>query len=190
MSFFGGNTKLSNRTPVPAAVGRAAAVARLHDHAFFLRCDPHYSSHKTLDADDAGQNDKGKGKGFGLPAAVEQTLGGGVCVYEVVDHLPNPVWSSNVVSREEFANFADGLWVRIRSPMGVVMETTWTIKEKDGGGGGLELVEDIDIACSRLLLGIVRGQVENNWRGIHERLIAKMVEDVEGGGKKKGEGEE
>ena len=29
-------------------------------------------------------------------------------------------------------------------------------------------------------MGIVKGQVENNWRGIHKQLIDKLVKDAEG----------
>ncbi|OTB02318.1 hypothetical protein M426DRAFT_13620, partial [Hypoxylon sp. CI-4A] len=104
---------------------------------------------------------------------------------------------SSVVSREEFVDFRDGLWVRIRSPLAVVMETRWSIREKkrnknknkeegegEGEGEGreveLELVEEVDISCSKLLLGIVKGQVDNNWKGIHAKIIGRLVEDVKG----------
>lgn len=120
-----------------------------------------------------------------------------VKLYEVVDHVPNPAWSSSVVSNEEFVDFKDGLWVRIRSPLSVVMETRWTIRERKSAGdngegegegegeeGGLELVEDVTISCSKLLLGIVKGQVDNNWREIHRKIAARLVEDA-----KKAEGE-
>lgn len=127
-------------------------------------------------ADDDGEE--------GGPASV-------VRVYEVVDHMPNPVWSSHVVSREEFVDHDEGTWVRIRSPLGVVMETRWSIRERGsskGGKGGkegegedggtLELVEDVVINCSRLVMGIVKGQVENNWKGIHDQIIDKLVKDA------------
>ncbi|KAI0021001.1 hypothetical protein F4780DRAFT_778987 [Xylariomycetidae sp. FL0641] len=216
MSFFSGTTTLSNATALPAAVTRAAALAALRDHAFFLRCDPHYASHKTLPLpDDAAGGGSGgsadaAAKALAVPPAVgaplpiarpagsgtkggeeqkEEDEGGRyAAVYEVVDHLPNPVWSSRVVSREEFVDFADGLWVRIRSPMGVVMETTWAVRGRPGAQGGgeeeaaaLRLVEDVRIQCSRLVLGIVRGQVEANWQGIHHKLIARMVEVAKAG---------
>ncbi|KAI3342737.1 hypothetical protein F4824DRAFT_118279 [Ustulina deusta] len=128
-------------------------------------------------------------KHFKLPEALQPLTstkthrgpGPVVKIYEVVDLLPNPVWSSNVVSREEFVDHDEGTWVRIRSPMGVVMETRWSVRETtDGGKTALELVEDVFINCSRLVMGIVKGQVENNWQGIHNQLIEKLVKDAEG----------
>ncbi|KAJ3561816.1 hypothetical protein NPX13_g8797 [Xylaria arbuscula] len=65
--------------------------------------------------------------------------------------------------------------------MGVVMETRWSIRENNEKEGILELVEDVFINCSRLVMGIVKGQVENNWRGIHKKLIDKLVKDAEAG---------
>ncbi|KAI1338632.1 hypothetical protein F5Y15DRAFT_416854 [Xylariaceae sp. FL0016] len=193
LHVFTGSSKLTNITPLPAQVPRAVAVSLLQDHDFFLHCDPHYASHKELappaGAEVAGAAERVRQE-YKLPEDVVPLAHGGggdgdgdgqvyVKLYEVVDHVPNPVWSSNVVSKEEFVDFADGLWVRIRSPMGVVMETKWFVREKKEGGGGLELVEDVDVSCTKLLLGIVKGQVENNWKGIHERIVKRMVEDAE-----------
>jgi hypothetical protein len=83
--------------------------------------------------------------------------------------MPNPVWSSEIGSREEFVDLEDGMWTRIRSPMGVVMETRWSVTES-------ELVQDVMIFCNRMLMGIVRGQTEANFDGIHERMLKGMVE--------------
>ncbi|KAI0974234.1 hypothetical protein F4678DRAFT_458200 [Xylaria arbuscula] len=179
-----------NATPIPSRVRKEDAVALLHDHEFFLLCDPHHASHKTLPQPPETEKDPASvaaaRKHFKLPETLEPLtsttthVGPGpvVKIYEVVDLLPNPVWSSNVVSREEFVDHGEGTWCRIRSPMGVVMETTWSVREKRDAGGALELVEDIVINCSRLVMGIVKGQVENNWRGIHKQLIDKLVKDA------------
>ncbi|KAI8632569.1 hypothetical protein F5Y19DRAFT_368404 [Xylariaceae sp. FL1651] len=217
MSFFSSTSKVVNTSTIPASVRKAEAVALLHDHEFFLLCDPHHASHKTLPqppetAKEPGDVDAAR-KHFKLPGNLEPLLPASadepaavVTTYEVVDHMPNPVWSSNVVSREEFVDHADGMWVRIRSPMGVVMETMWSVREKkkkqednikkssnssssssssgggDGEGGGeLELVEDVVINCSKLVMGIVKGQVENNWAGIHKQIIEKLVKNAEAG---------
>ncbi|KAI2615626.1 hypothetical protein GGR54DRAFT_259842 [Hypoxylon sp. NC1633] len=194
MSFFTGTTKLVNASPIPSTVSKEAAVALLHDHAFFLQCDPHYVSHRALpqtlpantenDAETVADRVAAARREYQLPATLEPLGEPAVKLYEVVDHLPNPVWSSSVVSKEEFVDVADGLWVRIRSPLAVVMETRWFVRERKGGDGeglGLELVEDLDISCSKLLLGIVKAQVVGNWEGIHKKLIGKMVEDVKEG---------
>lgn len=120
---------------------------------------------------------------YKVPAAVAGAASGSPAVvklYEVQDHVPNPVYSSNVTSREEMVDFADGLWVRVRSPMAVVMETTWTVREKSGGGEGegLELVEEVYVSCNRMLMGIVKSSVEANWQKIHDKIVARMVGDA------------
>ncbi|KAI1279969.1 hypothetical protein F5Y07DRAFT_356885 [Xylaria sp. FL0933] len=191
MSFLSSTATAVNASPIPSSVRKEDAVALLHDHEFFLLCDPHHSSHKTLPQPPETEKEPASvdaaRKHFKLPETLEPLTststhagpGPVVKIYEVVDLLPNPVWSSNVVSREEFVDHGEGTWVRIRSPMGVVMETNWSVREKKSGDGGLELVEDIFINCSRLVMGIVKGQVENNWRGIHKQLIDKLIKDAE-----------
>ncbi|KAI2465065.1 hypothetical protein F4781DRAFT_435797 [Annulohypoxylon bovei var. microspora] len=192
MSFFTGTAKLSNTSPIPAAEGagdritREAAVALLHDHGFFLRTEPHYVSHRALPPQQPSDNvSAATARGaYALPAGLEPLGSPAVKLYEVVDHVPNPVWSSSVVSTEEFVDCADGLWVRIRSPLAVVMETRWTVREREGGEegeGALELAEDVEISCSKLLLGIVKTQVESNWRGIHANIIKRLLEDARKG---------
>ncbi|KAI1486964.1 hypothetical protein F5X96DRAFT_652437 [Biscogniauxia mediterranea] len=193
MSFLSGTTTLTHETPIPAPVRKPTAVARLHDHEFFLRCDPHYTSHTALPPPDEqqvllpadlelvdGKEERGKEKGDRVK----------VRVYEVVDHVPNPVWSSDVVSREELADLKTGLWVRLKSVLGVVMETRWLVEgeEKEGGAEGegeqgLRLVQVVTVSCSRVLMPLVRAQVEGGWKGIHEKIVRGMVEDAEAEGK-------
>ncbi|KAI1109044.1 hypothetical protein F5Y14DRAFT_433997 [Nemania sp. NC0429] len=202
MSFLSTTSTLVNTSPIPSSVRLEDAVTLLHDHEFFLLCDPHHLSHKTLPQPketEANPADPERArKHFNLPkdlvplvlSRVDEapTAAPVVRIYEVVDHMPNPVWSSHVVSREEFVDHDEGTWVRIRSPLGVVMETRWSIRERSGKGGSkggeendegtLELVEDVVINCSRLVMGIVKGQVENNWKGIHKQIIDKLVQDA------------
>ncbi|KAK1768440.1 hypothetical protein QBC33DRAFT_534975 [Phialemonium atrogriseum] len=45
-----------------------------------------------------------------------------------------------------------------------------------GEEGQLELVEDVDINCSMLLVSIVRSQCENGWQKIHEKMIGRLRE--------------
>ena len=103
-------------------------------------------------------------------------------VTDIVHTLPAGVWDSNVISTYEFSNVADGVFVRIRSPLSVVMDTVWRI---EGPPGRLELVEQVTVRCSRLLLPIVKSQLEGVWTGIHKKMIARVVEMAEGkeGGK-------
>ncbi|KAI1634461.1 hypothetical protein F4809DRAFT_643491 [Biscogniauxia mediterranea] len=196
MSFLSGTATLTHTTPIPAPVRKTAAVARLHDHEFFLRCDPHYTSHTALpspppppDASSPAEQQQQL-----LPADLEELAvvvvdgekgeKGRVRVraYEVVDHVPNPVWSSDVVSREELADLKTGLWVRLRSVLGVVMETRWLVEGEEGvegeGERGLRLVQVVTLSCSRVLMPLVRAQVEGGWKGIHEKIVRRMVEDA------------
>ncbi|KAI0848952.1 hypothetical protein F5Y00DRAFT_78643 [Daldinia vernicosa] len=204
MSFFTGTTKLVNTSPIPSSPGhhhapritKAAAVSLLHDHVFYLKCEPHYVSHRALPPTPSSADAAKAKAAYQLPRDLEPLGEPAVKLYEVVDHVPNPVWSSSVVSSEEFVDFRDGLWVRIRSPLAVVMETRWTVRERKGKGttgqeegegkgeeeeGGLELVEDVMISCSKLLMGLVKGQVESNWREIHRKIAARLVEDAKKG---------
>ncbi|KAI0137032.1 hypothetical protein BJ170DRAFT_604249 [Xylariales sp. AK1849] len=183
MSFFTGTASLTNSTPIPSGVKKADATALLQNHDFFLHCDPHITGYTVLPQPDPAPTLES----YKIPSDVVGALKvkgsePKVKLYEVRDHVPNPVWDSNVVSTEEFVDFEEGLWVRIRSPMGVVMETTWVVREK-GGPGELELVEDVKISCTRLLLGIVKSQVDGNWRKIHEKIVNRMVDDTKEGEK-------
>ncbi|TRX97705.1 hypothetical protein FHL15_001460 [Xylaria flabelliformis] len=189
MSFLSSTNISANTTPIPAGVRKEDAIALLHDHEFFLLCDPHHLSHTTLPQPPETQKDPSSvavaRKHFKLPDTLKPVVGptGSVVeLYEVIDDLPNPVWSSKVVSREEFVDHEEGMWVRIHSPMGVILETKWSVREKKGDGK-LELIEDVLINCSRLVMGIVKGQCENNWPGIHKKIIEKLVTDAEAGKK-------
>ncbi|KAI1756544.1 hypothetical protein F4782DRAFT_526230 [Xylaria castorea] len=188
MSFLNSTHISANTSQIPPGVRKEDAITLLHDHEFFLLCDPHHLSHKSLPQPAQTEKDPASvavaRKHFKLPETLRPVVvagGGGSVVelYEVVDDLPNPVWSSHVVSREEFVDHEEGMWVRIHSPMGVVLETKWSVREKGGADGKLELVEDILINCSRLVMGIVKGQCENNWGGIHKKIIEKLVADAE-----------
>lgn len=98
-------------------------------------------------------------------------------VYEVTDRvhaLPAGLWDSDVVSTYEFTDLEKGMFVRLRSPLSVMMETVWEVREVEGSPGALELVEEVNISCSRLLVGVIKGQCEGNWKGIHEKMVALM----------------
>lgn len=136
----------------------------LQDHEFFLHCDPHMAKFQPVETDTHAP----------IPERIE-ALGEtkSYQVTDVVHALPAGLWDSNVVSTYEFTNISNGVFVRIRSPMSVVMDTIWEIK---GEEGQLELVEDVDINCSMLLVSIVRSQCENGWQKIHEKMIGRLRE--------------
>ena len=142
----------------------------LHDHEHFFACTPNQPKlEKTLLSDPAPP----------LPEAVTP-LRGTTCwrITEVVQALPAGLWDSEVVSSYEFTDIEDGLFVCIRSPLNVVLETFWRVKEvraEDGDESGttrLEVVEEVTVKCSRLLIGTVKNACDGNWEKIHHSMIA------------------
>ncbi|KAL2165920.1 hypothetical protein VTG60DRAFT_3611 [Thermothelomyces hinnuleus] len=105
-------------------------------------------------------------------------------VTDIVHGVPAGMWGTRVVSTYEFIDTQEGLFVRIRSPLSIVMHTVWEVREaaaQAGEAAGLELVEDVTIQCSRLLVGIVKGHCENGWGKIHAKMIARLEGEIETG---------
>lgn len=86
----------------------------------------------------------------------------------------------------EITDTEEGVEWIIRAPLGLVQRSVWEIvdvgegKGDEGNGEGkgegrLVLVEDVEISCSRLLVGTVRGKCEENWRGVHAGFVEKVV---------------
>lgn len=118
--------------------------------------------------------------------------------YKITDNLrtiPKGLWGSTVTFESFITNTEEGIeWV-IKAPLGLSQQTTWKIlrtadlekgKEKaveegteSGESGTAEksewsLVEDVLISGSRFIVGTVKGKCEENWRGIHGRLLDHM----------------
>jgi hypothetical protein len=157
----------------------------LSDHPFFLACDPHLAKYELIPASEHAAltpppsiPDTVRTKLRSSPdQAGEAVVVPPTCyrVTDIVHAVPAGLWDTNVVSNYEFTDIRDGLFVRIKSPLSIVMDTFWEVREVDGG---LELVEDVTIQCSRLLIGIVKGQCENGWKGIHEKMIGRLEEEL------------
>ena len=162
---------LTHTTVLPKGTTRPQAVALVQDHEHFIKCDPHMISYKTKTPETAPAP---------LPewVSAKWKLVDGAkppVVYEVTDRisaLPKGLWDSDVVSTSEFWDLEDGVFVRLHSPLSILMETVWSVRH--GDGGDLELVEDVLISCSRLLVGIVKGQCDSNWKGIHGNVVKKL----------------
>lgn len=188
---------MHNTSTLPAGTTREQILAVLHDHDFMIKCDPHYVKHSRA----AQPTAKHPGvetdvdvarKAFNLPdlSHMGAFLGGSgraatdpvVSVYDLTDELPNPVFSSTINSRLEYVNLEQGLWTRVNSPMGVSLETAWTVKEGESGGGVLELHQDIVISCSKVLVGTVKGNIEANRGGVHKLIRARIEKEMAGGG--------
>ena len=141
-------------TALPAGTDRAAAIAVLHDHAAMMGMGPHMKEFRELAADPAH------------PGARVY------CVVDVMDMLPAGLWSSNVESTYLLTNTAEGLDMTLHAPLDVAMDTRRCIA--DGPDGGLVLDEHVAIACSRLLLGTVKGQCQGNYAEIHRKFIERV----------------
>ncbi|KAK3904616.1 hypothetical protein C8A05DRAFT_31593 [Staphylotrichum tortipilum] len=214
-SFLSTTATLSHTTPLPAGTTTAQALAMLSDRAFFLSCDPHMSAYEPIppssltppptlpdtvrshvrprpsDASPAGSSSAAEGEdGGGKDEEGEEEPLAQECyrVTDIVHAIPAGIWDTKVVSTYEFTDIEDGLFVRIRSPMSVTMETFWRVREAGGGGEvegsgsggekGLELVEEVTMRCSRLLVGIVKGQCEAEWVKIHAKMVGRLEEGL------------
>ncbi|CAK7224011.1 hypothetical protein SCUCBS95973_005375 [Sporothrix curviconia] len=195
MSFFSTTANLRHSTRLPAGIDKTQAVAAiLQDHKAFIQCGPHSVDCEEVQGDEAAKlaaTALATQKEHPLPEDVravveaypkEDAAGKTFAVYRVTDvvqTLPAGLWDSRVVSTYEMTDTASGVYVRIRSPMSIVMDTTWTVVEVDTEGGGpleLELVEEIVIYCSRLLMGTVKGLCEGGWQQIHANMIKRLTE--------------
>lgn len=121
----------------------------LQDNDFFLSCDPHLNKYEA----------KGEVNEPQFPESVDAK--GPTLSYEVTDELeniPKGIWGSTVVSTYEFTNIEHGVFSRVKSPLGVVIDTRWEIKEVEGGK--LDLVQAAEISCSMPLMSLVKGRCE------------------------------
>lgn len=182
-----GTATTSHSSELPAACTREQAIAMLQDHHFFLECDPLMSKIEVLESPPDDGN-----KSPDIPESVKAVAVPGrpmryYRVTDVVHTIPAGIWDSNVVSVYEFVDIESGVWVRIKSPLSVSMDTAWEIRPVPGTAADdapaaqqrLEIFEDVNISCSRLLLGLVKAQCENNWQGIHSKMLERLNREIE-----------
>jgi hypothetical protein len=158
---------------LPAGATLEQGIAALHDHDFFMRCNPVASEIKRLAATDpeakaAAESVTGKPPAYD----VEPLPGREVDYFRITDVVPNPVWNSNVVSTYALIDVASGVMTKVLSPLGITTDTLWQIREREDGT--FELVEDVLITCSRLLVGMVKGQTEKGWPKIHGNIMKRL----------------
>lgn len=145
---------------LPDGVSRGPGVVMLQDNDFFLSCDPHLKKYEA----------KGEVSEPQIPEGVDAR--GPTLSYEVTDELeniPKGIWGSTVVSTYEFTNIEHGVFSRVKSPLGVVIDTRWEIKEVEGGK--LDLVQAADISCSMPLMSLVKGRCEAGCEFIFRSLV-------------------
>jgi hypothetical protein len=137
----------------------------LHDHTYFFKCNPVNDGFELIEPTTTPN----------VPDHVQPLRIGETVCYKATDvlhALPAGLWDSNVVSTYEFTPTKKGVFVRIRSPLNVVMETLWEIvgDEEDQ----LEMVELCQYTCPRPLAPVVKSQTEGSWQEIHQRMIVKI----------------
>ncbi|KAK8062836.1 hypothetical protein PG997_014933 [Apiospora hydei] len=163
MGFFEGSFKMTKVSPAIKGLSREAAIAKLQDKDFFITCDPHLVSYDANPDPAWGSYD--------VPKDLKP-LAQRVQSYTVKDKYENPIMGSDIVSTYEFIDTADGFFVRVRSPMGTTMESTFSVRDK--GNGDLEVVQECDCKCNKALSSIVKKDVDKNYIIIHENLAQRI----------------
>lgn len=160
---------LTHVTPVPEHMSREDALSRLHDAENHIKSDPNLT-HWNLRTPKVTPT---------VPEDVNP-IATTEC-YTVTDTvptnlpkaLPKGMLEKKSVSEYEFTFTPDGSFVRIYCPLNVLMETRWRVQ--NASGGGLELEEKVNAQCSRFLLGIVKGELEKNWKEVHQKILTGKV---------------
>ncbi|KAK2019890.1 hypothetical protein LZ32DRAFT_597483 [Colletotrichum eremochloae] len=152
---------LTHATPLPAGMSREDAIALIHDAEHHIKCDPNMKDYTKRTPEIPPT----------VPKDVEPVAS--TQCYTVTDSvptlLPKGIWDSDAVSDYDFTFTQDGSFVRTSCPLNVVLETRWRVQ--DASSGGLELVEVVEIKCSRFLASVVKGQCEANWRDFHKKIL-------------------
>jgi len=92
--------------------------------------------------------------------------------------LPRGLWDTTVNFHAEITDLDDGVQWIINAPLGLWQRSLWRVvknEEVKEGEGEWVLTEDVEIKCSRLLIGTVKGKSEENWRGVHERFVEHVL---------------
>ncbi|KAJ2982742.1 hypothetical protein NQ176_g1191 [Zarea fungicola] len=170
---FSTSTTLLHVSPVPEGIPASKLVEGLQNHVNYLRHNPHMAKYEPIptpqDPVPTIPEDRGV-KATGEPDCYKVT--------DKVHTLPAGLWDSDVVSTYEFLNVEHGVFVRIRSPMSVVMESLWVTRETEDGK--VELVEEQVITASRLLVGTVKSMSESGWKDIHASMMALAQKELAG----------
>jgi hypothetical protein len=168
-AFLQSTQALRHATAVPRGISAAHSISVLQDAKFLLSCDPHLVKSELLATPSESV--------AGIPADREVTATGPPQCFKVIDRLqalPAGIWTSDVESTYEVFPVTLGSFVRIKSPLGVVMESVWQVHECVDGGS--ELTEDVVIKCSRLLASFVKNSCEAGYKEVHRKMLEKFKE--------------
>jgi hypothetical protein len=139
------------------------ALSLMHNHGIMIRLDPDLVSYEECPPANDSANSKTK-------------------TYKITDAihtLPRGLWDTTVAFVAEITDIENGVeWV-IKAPLGLVQTSFWTVQpaseeDVEEKEGRLTIVEDVEIKCSRLLVGTVKAKCEENWKGLHSRWIEKL----------------
>ncbi|TDZ58496.1 hypothetical protein CTRI78_v005363 [Colletotrichum trifolii] len=160
--MFDTSFTLKHTTPVPSAMSRDHVLNLLHNAEHHVTCDPNMKSYVPFTPP----------KPHELPKDIDP-IASTVC-YAVTDSVPTPVlskvWERESVSRFHFTNTQDGCYVYTMCPLSVTLDTRWTVLES--ANGGLELEEAVEVKCSRIWAGLVKEQLEKNWKDYHKVFLS------------------
>jgi hypothetical protein len=212
MSFLTTTAYLHFHSPLPTSTTLPTALSILQNHETIILFDPEYASHTSHPPPPVSSASKTPPN----PNTKYYTI------TDHMEALPKGLWDTKVSFQSEITDVERGVeWV-IRAPLGLVQRSWWTVEDMDGleeavrerieGKAGADVVEGgrkqagqkekgkryvlserLEITCSRFLVGYVKGKVEANWKGIHEKYIRyveeanKNVREKEKDAKGKGE---
>ncbi|KAL1840159.1 hypothetical protein VTJ49DRAFT_733 [Mycothermus thermophilus] len=172
------STRLTHTTRLPRGTSREKALAMLANHEFFLTCSPHLAKYERISPTDEDAAKQPSPTGPDIPDVVKEKLRSDSSddkaqqppqlpepdryrVTDLVHAVPAGLWDTHVVSDYEFVDLPDagGVYVRVRSPMGIVMDTLWEVREvapeeqEDESGPGLRLRDGGDVNHGWVLEG-------------------------------------
>ncbi|QUC17801.1 uncharacterized protein UV8b_02042 [Ustilaginoidea virens] len=171
-SLFNTTATLRHVTALPENLNPAKGIQLLHDHSLVIQSNPLMTKYEAISRPTEHQPKLPEGRGLdgaGSPKHYRVT--------DKVHTLPAGLWDSDVVSTYEFFNLENGVFVRIRSPLDTTMETVWSVQER-AEADGHELVEEVVVKCSRLILGAVKSLCESGWRSMHEKMVQMMQHEA------------
>jgi len=79
----------------------------------------------------------------------------------------------------EITDTVDGMFVFLKAPLGVSQERRWVVEGGEAEGEEeVRIVECVEITCSRLLYGTIKGQQDKNWVEVHGKYAKKLGAEV------------
>ncbi|KAM0564469.1 hypothetical protein ACHAPJ_000683 [Fusarium lateritium] len=164
--MFRTTAQIRHTSAIPSGTQASKAIEMLHDHVFFIHCDPYMVKFEALPTPEPVPS---------VPDALQARPIAPPECFSVTDRihtLPAGLWDSNVASTYEFLDLEKGVFVRTRGPVGLVLETVWQIEEATDGS--LEIVENVTISCTRLMVGMIKGSCEAGWKGVHGKMLGRL----------------